>query len=645
MHLSRIEIHGFKGFSSFQVPLKSGLNVLIGENAVGKSGIVDAIRLLLLEDEYGRSGINESHFHKPFEKDARPSESLRIRALFSDLSEEERVAFLPWTEGTDTASLTLHSSNKENRRGTYKRMLWGGESTNSIFEWELLDTVNCIYLPPLRDAEAKLREGKGSRLAKLLKNLNRQALKAAKESNVPHELENKVNTFNKDLVRKGAIAEAQGLIREWLRDALGTVFGQDALIQFSEINFNRIVESLRIYFFPEVDSGMDQSLFRELGQNSLGYNNLIYMATVLAELTSEEGQKDNLRILLIEEPEAHLHPQLQIRFLKFLEEKAMKTGIQVIVTTHSPVLASSVSLDACVHLAFDSSRKVKATALSDCGLNKVSKDFISRWLDVTKSTLFFAKGVIMVEGIAEALLIPELAKRVLISHNNTVNSEDKLAVTLAECGVSVINLNGIYFKHFMQIFCNLTTDSDSLKSEDTIPEKNDLNTNAEFEENEKSDEIKKFDSLTIRCSGLTDNDPDKETMPTKANQAEGKNSALSLISDAEKSPNCRLFTNLKTFEYDLAMEGGNLNTMIPVFLKMLETNGSIRKAFISYNIKDWSDSSISDDDKKKVAFDLLNRIAKGEFAQQLAMKLSCPDEKFAVPEYIKKAILWACGRE
>lgn len=189
MYLSRMNIQGFKGFRQLELPLKAGLNVLIGENAVGKSGIIDAIRLLLLEDEYGRSGVVESHFHKPFIKDAKASELFQIRATFSKLSEEERVAFLPWTEGDDTARLTLHADNKENRRGRYKRVLWGGASIKSIFEWELLETINCIYLPPLRDAEAKLREGKGSRLARLIKNLNRQALKEARESGEPHELE------------------------------------------------------------------------------------------------------------------------------------------------------------------------------------------------------------------------------------------------------------------------------------------------------------------------------------------------------------------------------------------------------------------------------------------------------------------------
>ncbi len=612
MYLSKIDIQGFKGFSNFQFPLKSGLNVLIGENAVGKSCIIDAIRLLLLEDEYGRSGVVESHFHKSYEKNAKPATSFRIRAEFSDLSEEEQIAFLPWTEEISTASLTLYADNKESRHGKFKRLLWGGASRNSVFEWELLDTINCVYLPPLRDAEDKLREGKGSRLARLLKNLNRQALNKAKDSGISHDLENKVNDFNRELIKEDPIKKAQKLISDRLNDALGTVFSQEALIQFSETGFNRIVENLRILFYPGLDSEMDYGLFRDLGQNSLGYNNIIYMATVLAELTSEEGQKDNLRILLIEEPEAHLHPQLQVQFLKFLEEQAGKTGIQVIVTTHSPVLASSVSLETTVHLAIDSSRNVKATPLADCGLKEESKDFISRWLDVTKSTLLFAKGVILVEGIAEALLLPELAKRVLIK-KKTDSPNCMLPVTLVEHGVSVINLNGIYFKHFLQLFCDLTDEH--------------------------------FDSLPIRCAGLTDNDPEKNEKPTKKNPVKGKNSAIRLISKTKKSSNCRLFSNMKTFEYDLAMEKGNLSLMIPVFLETLKTDGNVRAKFEEYVKCDWSKTNITDDEKKDVAFELLNKIDKGEFAQRLAMRLINSSVPFAVPEYIEEAVLWACGRK
>ena len=115
------------------------------------------------------------------------------------------------------ASLTLLVDNKPNYRGRYKRALWGGASRSSMFEWELFDTINCIYLPPLRDAEAKLREGKSSRLARLLKKLNKKSLKESRDKNEPHPLEKKVQEFNVDLASdpNESIAKTNLLVIDW----------------------------------------------------------------------------------------------------------------------------------------------------------------------------------------------------------------------------------------------------------------------------------------------------------------------------------------------------------------------------------------------------------------------------------------------
>ena len=92
----------------------------------------------------------------------------------------------------------------------------------------------------------------------------------------------------------------------------------------------------------------------------------------------------------------------------------------------------------------------------------------------------------------------------------------------------------------------------------------------------------------------------------------------------------------------MAMEEGNLNLMISAFLEMLETEGSIRKEFEGYGKENWAIKS--DDDKKEIAFKLLERVEKnkGFFAQILASKLSASAETFYIPEYIKEAILWVC---
>ncbi|MHB8087769.1 MAG: ATP-dependent nuclease [Anaerolineaceae bacterium] len=624
MYLDKIKIEGYKCFRDpFDISFSKGLNVIVGENGVGKTAVIDAIRLLLLEDEFGRNPVSDTDFHRPFNIPAEQANAFKLSGRLSGLSAEEQVAFLPWTHQDGHASVTLLVDNKPNHLGRYKRMVWGGASRSSIFEWDLFDTINCIYLPPLRDAEAKLREGKASRLARLLKNLNKKSLKKARNANELHPLEKEVRDFNEKLAadKNQSIAKANILIRDRLVAALGTVFGQDTHIQFSETNFSRIVESLRLLFFPEAHTTATRDMFRGLDENSLGYNNLLYLATVLAELTSDSDDIEYLRLLLIEEPEAHLHPQLQIRLLTYLEKTAKKQNVQVIVTTHSPVLASAISLDTIVHLSPSGHDTFEATSLCKCGLTAVSESFVNRWLDVTKSTLLFAKGVILVEGIAEAMLVPELAKIVLKKYNSKPPGGKKaLPISLEDAGVSVINMNGIYFRHFMQFFCNLLKTPNS--------------------------------NLPIRCAGITDNDPPKlieidgekfPSMPTPSNPIKGSNHALKLIELVNKSECARLYANnLKTFEYDLAMEASNMNIMFSVAKSLLDTDGEIKSSMENYEKVDWGQEK-DDDRKAEAAYYLLEHIDKGEFSQSLADYLSSETAAFIVPEYIQKAVIWACG--
>ncbi len=118
MYLRSLAIEGYKNFRDlFGIEFSKGLNVLVGENGAGKSAIVDALRLLLLEDEFGRNLTSEADFHTPFDKPKEPVEFFQIHGVFDDLSAEESVAFLPWTDENEQAMLTLYVQNRMTPRG------------------------------------------------------------------------------------------------------------------------------------------------------------------------------------------------------------------------------------------------------------------------------------------------------------------------------------------------------------------------------------------------------------------------------------------------------------------------------------------------------------------------------------------------
>ena len=381
--------------------------------------------------------------------------------------------------------------------------------------------------------------------------------------------------------------------------------------------------------------------------NGLGYNNLIFMSLLLAKMqVNSDGNYlgSNAKIfatLAIEEPEAHLHPSMQYKFLKFLKgNKQNKKVRQIFVTTHSTHITSAVSIDEiiCLH------NEKGETTIGYPGKvfpTDPSKKYAQRFLDATKSDMLFAQKVILVEGIAEQLLMSILAQY--------------LEKSLEDNHIAVINVGGRYFNHFLHLF-------DSQKDY-TIHKK-------------------------IVC--LTDRDPErKEKKPKEAfekcypfefNQDtilfDYKDNPTTLIDIYKSHPNIRIFSQDadkgKTFEYDLALYNPSLDLLVTnsmsnqqevkdLMTLFLDTKKTIddfcTKLYSSKEntrIKDGitANTSWKEEDKKKaiIAARYLNSVGKGENALELAYVLEenlsqkgTPDYKdFVVPEYIKQAIEWIC---
>lgn len=175
----------------------------------------------------------------------------------------------------------------------------------------------------------------------------------------------------------------------------------------------------------------------ELYQNGLGYNNLLFMSAVLGDMAIERGGVYQ-HLLLIEEPEAHLHPQLQELVHTFLTDTNQgDANIQIIFTSHSPTLASKVDIGN-INLVYENAHKKYCLPFSEANLTDDNKEYLQKYLDVTKSQMFFAKGIIFVEGISEAILLPEIAKT--------------LDRPLEKYAVELVNVDSVAFGPFVNLF-------------------------------------------------------------------------------------------------------------------------------------------------------------------------------------------------
>lgn len=201
-----------------------------------------------------------------------------------------------------------------------------------------------------------------------------------------------------------------------------------------------------------------------ISNNGLGYNNLLYTSLVLAKMQIESESTyygENAKVfpvLAIEEPEAHLHPSMQFKFLKFLQENIEKERKvrQLFVTSHSTHITSAAELDNIICFYKDVNQKFKVSYPGKVfGDDSDSKNYVKRFLDATKSNMLFANKVIFVEGLAEQLLLPCFAASNFIDDKKTITQEDEL-INQHVCTVSVDSRT---FNHFLKLYSYSKTEN------------------------------------------------------------------------------------------------------------------------------------------------------------------------------------------
>ncbi|KNY11032.1 hypothetical protein AKG11_32875 [Shinella sp. SUS2] len=172
MYLQRVKIEKFRIFDSLELELNKTLNIIVGENNSGKTALIDAIRYTLSSRTGEWLRILETDFR-------RGATRFSVRLKFADLSTQQAAAFLehltfeevegqrrPFLYVTLAAELT-----EQVVRGTRQirsDIRSGASGEGPSIEREAREYLSGTYLKPLRDAEAELSGGRGSRLAQVL---------------------------------------------------------------------------------------------------------------------------------------------------------------------------------------------------------------------------------------------------------------------------------------------------------------------------------------------------------------------------------------------------------------------------------------------------------------------------------------------
>ena len=431
MYLSNIKLWNFRKFGAageidlakphLDLNLTKGLNVIIGENDSGKTAIIDAIKLVLRTHSYDYIRVDDKDFYQEANR-------FRIELKFEDLKPEEAKNFTEWLgwTGKGEEAKPFLKLNYDVKRQVDKiiptDVKAGVDEEGYLLTAETKEYFKATYLKPLRDAENELVAKRNSRLSQIL--LGDEAFKGKEKDNdlvkIFSGLKEELENYFKGVDNLGQPRPTEGKqIKDKIDNYIKSFYSKNNESEFesTSTDIKSILEKLTLTLKGEPNPG-------------LGTLNRLFMAAELLHLTKSNWT--GLRLGLVEELEAHLHPQAQMQVIEAFQEQK---DIQLILTTHSPNLASKLKLENLIICNNANAFPMGATYTK---LGKDNYKFLEKFLDTTKANLFFAKGVILVEGWAEEIILPSIAKTI--------------GINLTEKGVSIVNIGHTGFDHYAKIY-------------------------------------------------------------------------------------------------------------------------------------------------------------------------------------------------
>ena len=427
MKLSSVTLRGYRNFKNATINLEDK-TLIIGSNDVGKTNLLWAIRLLL-DRSLSDYDIEpqDSDFYA-FEE----THEFEICLLFEDVTEDCVVSKLKGKISDDNEMYLIYKAYRDKVTLSKSYHLLIGPELAKLEEIEdryYRKVLNVKYISSRRDFNHYINREKNYLFQTARENRGKQEVQDDDE--LYAQIQRDLKGVDGKIPKLNFIASATNTINAELLKLSLHHGKQTVVFDASTSNVDNFINNVSI-------------ASKSNGQNVViggdGRLNQIYLALWASRNELTEESLKEVTIFCIEEPEAHLHPHQQRKLADYLNQSLKG---QVLITSHSPQIASEFSPNSIVRLV---NKKDKTRAASDgCSdiIDEAFEDFGYR-MSIIPAEAFFSDVVLLVEGPSEELFYRTLAKQI--------------GIDLDQLNISVLMVDGVGFQTFISILHSLEID-------------------------------------------------------------------------------------------------------------------------------------------------------------------------------------------